>query len=375
MKRNNLIGISVTAAALALLAFLAWHFLEIHPRQRWNPPSREASLNEYLAFDRWLQEMGHPVRVVNSGNLSTVSAAEERQIFIQASLFSWTPEAAATLVSWVEEGGTLFLVLDYQAEWEFRNEAPLLSLLEKFGIEPRKGSTLPWHYNDPETPVFGHDFSFEILHDEDTLALEDWTGLTRLVQMERGTGTFIVSGRPRFLHSQFLGDAPNAHLAWTLFSADDERGWLFIRGTARAQGLLGSLFRHGNFGVLVVSALVLLVVGFWSVIPMFGLVRHDDERPGKPLRERFIAEGRFLKAYGALGVYRDAYTREIRRRFARKEGLSTDDEIIRHVLNTAGETNAEKEARLLAGAFRKDPITYREFPKTITILKSILERI
>ncbi|MCL2231734.1 MAG: DUF4350 domain-containing protein [Treponema sp.] len=370
MKRDSIVGVSVTAAVLALLAFLAWYFLEIYPRQRWNPPSREARVNEYLALDRWLKEMGHSVRLVNSGNLSAVLAAEERQVFIQASLFSWASADAASLAQWVEEGGTLFVALDFQSEWEYRNAAGLLRLLEEFGIQPSKGSTVPWHRGDPETPAFGHDFSFEVLQD-DALAIEDRTGITRLVRTERGEGRFIVSGRPRFLHSRFIGDAPNARLAWTLFAAGDERDWLFIRGTTRTQGLLGSLFRHGNFGVLAASALVLLVVGFWAVIPMFGLVRREAERPGKPLRERFIAEGRFLKAYGALGFYRDAYVKEIRRRLAKKEGLSTDDELIGHVFKAHG----EREARLFAGALGKEPIKYREFLKMITILKTILERI
>ena len=373
MKRDTIIGISVTVAVLALLAFLAWYLFEIHPRQRWIPPSREAQINEYLALDRWLQESGRPVRVVNPGSLSTVFAADERRIFIQASLFAWTPGAAANLALWVEEGGTLFIVLDYLEEWKFRNAAPLLSLLGEFGIEARKGSRVPWQRSDPETPNFAHNFSFEVLQDDDALVMEDWTGLTRLVRMEHGLGRLIVSGRPVFLHSRLLDHAPNARLAWTLFLAGDEGGWLFIRETVRTQGLLGSLFRHGNFGVLAVSSLVLIIIGFWAVIPMFGLVRRDDERPGKPLRERFIAEGRFFQRYGALGFYRDTYIKEIRRRLAKKEGITDDDELVEHVLNILRGT--EKESRLLGGAFRKDPVKYREFPKMVTIFKTILKRI
>ena len=373
MNRDTIIGISVTAAVLALLTFLAWFLFETHPRERWIPPSREARINEYLALDRWLQETGNPVRVVNSGNLSTVFAAEERQIFIQASLFSWTQGAAKNLVLWVEEGGTLFIVLDYQEEWEFRTAFPLLSLLEEFGIEARKGSRVPWQRDAPETPDFGHEFSFEVLHDDNALTMEDWTGLVRLVRMEHGLGRLIVSGRPHSLASHLLGNAPNSRLAWSLFAAENERPWLFIRGTTRPQGLLGSLFRHGNFGVLAVSSLVLIIIGFWAVIPMFGLVRRDDERPGKPLRERFIAEGRFFQRYGALGFYRDTYIKEIRRRLAKKEGITDDDELVEHVLNILRGT--EKESRLLGGAFRKDPVKYREFPKMVTIFKTILKRI
>ena len=378
MSRNHLIGLSAAIAALGLLAFLAWTFLEIYPRQSWVGPSREARTNEYLALDRWLQGLGHPVRLRRSGNLSAIEAAEERQIFIQASLFSWTPEAAEALARRVTKGGRIFIALDYSADWEFRSHTDLLSLLETFGIEARMGSTVPWHHHDAETPAFGHDFSFETLHNDNALTLEDWTGLTRLVQVNHGAGSLIVSGRPRFLLSPFIADEPNARLAWTLFAETGEageKGWLFIRGTTRTQGLWGSLFRHGNLGVVAVSALALLVVGFWAAIPLFGLVRRDDERPEKPLRERFAAEGRFFKTYGALGVYRDAYVKEIRRRLAGKEGLSADDKVTGRVLEALGTESTTHEGRLIISALRKEPIAYRDFPKMLIIFKTILERI
>ena len=380
--RRNLIGLGLALTVLALLALLAWTFLEIGPTARWVPPSREARANEYLALDRWLEEMGHPVRTLDFGNLDTISTAEERQIFLQSSLFRWwTPEAVEYLIRWIEEGGTLFLVLDY-AEWVIWIDRQLSALLEEFGITANAGTTLQWSRNDPYAPSFGQDFSFEVSQEPaagDLFTLEDWNGVIRLVKAERGMGRLIVSGRPRFLLSTELGNAPNAHLTWTLFLSNattaDKPGWLFIRGTTRAQGLLGTLFRHGNLVVVGVAALALLVVGLWAVIPMFGLVRRDNEKPGKPLRERFIAEGRFLKRYGALGFYRDVYIRDIRRRLARKEGLSTDDEITARVLSILGKTGGERESRIFVSAIRKEPVKYWEFPKMISIFKTILERI
>jgi len=392
MKRKYLIGALITAAALGILALLAWHFLEIHTRRRWTPPSHEARVNEYLALDRWLMEMGRPVRVLRSGNLSVISRAEERHIFIQSSLFTWTRAAATHLVRWVEEGGSLFLVLDYQEDWELWAGAAVLSLLDEFGIEVT-WTDVQGSRKHNEAPSFWRDFSFEVLPNGEALGVEDWTGVTRLVQAERGMGRLIVTGSPRFLLSSFIGSAPNARLAWTLFASDfepdyteiipgagNERGWLFIRGTTRTQGLLGSLFRHGNLMTAVISGLVLLVIGFWAVIPMFGLVRRDDSRSGKPLSERFIAEGRFLKTYGALGFYRDAYIKEIKRRLLKKENLSAEDfshdeEMSGQLLVILGKTSEEREGRILVSALRKEPIKYRDFPKMISIFKTILERI
>ncbi|MCL2382293.1 MAG: DUF4350 domain-containing protein [Treponema sp.] len=378
MNRNHLIAFALTIAVLGLLAALAWHFLEIHPRSRQIPPSAEAAANEYLALDRWLEATGRPVRLARSGNLSTISAARERRVFMQASLFHWTQAAVEYLARWIEDGGTLFLVMDNYSEWGHVPwiDGEIESLLERFGIEARTGLRVPQHRPEDGPSFPARDFSFHALPDENALAVHDTRGNLRLIRLSHGSGRLIVSGMPLFLRSTHLDHEPNARLAWTLFAAQDsESGWLFIRGRTRAQGLWGSLFRHGNLAVAGVSALMLLAVGFWTVIPMFGLVRHDNERPGKPLRERFAAEGSFLKRYGALGFYRDIYIKEIRRRLLRKEGLSTDDEIIGRVKAMLGKADGAREIRLFASALGKDPVAYRDFPQMIHIFKTILERI
>jgi len=391
MKRNYRAGL-ITAMALALLAFLAWRFLEVQDRQIWRPPSREARANDYLALDRWLEAMGRPVRVTGSGNLDTVLGAEERQIYMQASLFRWTDEAVMHLIRWISDGGSLFLALDYHAGWELFENSALLELLGAFGVEAcLSGEIAPMTDRQAANIVHGRSFApnffLRVSQDEDAIEFKDPLGRTRLARITCGAGRLIVSGRPLFLRSENIRDTDNAYFAWRFFVADfaenapssaaagSENGWLFIRGATREQGLVGSLFRHGNFVAVIASALVLLAVGFWAVIPMFGLVRRDDERSGKPLRERFAAEGRFLKKYGALGFYRDTYVKEIRRRLARKEGISGNDEIAGRALDILGKTGEERDGRLLAGAFRGEPIAYREFPRMIAIFRTILERI
>ena len=373
MNRNFLIGFAVTVAVLALIVFILSRFLEIYPTTEFSDPSREARINNYLALDRWLESMGHPVRVVQSGDLALVSQAGEKRIFMQSSLFQWTDDAVEYLVRWVEEGGHLFLVQDNFRGWDDELPSPLLEKVE-IGIKRESSS----YYFDPESPNYDASISFEFPEGEGALLLKDRNGIVKLVQLQLGKGKLTVTGRPFFLQNWRIGDAPNARLAWALLASDSAAqaapGWLFIRGATRVSGLVGSLFRHGNFAVLIVSALVLLVVGFWAVIPRFGLVRGDDERPGKPLRERFLAEGRFLKRYDALGSYRDIYVREIKRRLARKEGLRTNDEIIRYFQGDRG-LGIEDRDQLFARALRREPFTYREFPKMIIILMNILERI
>ena len=400
MNRNYLVGFAVAVAVLGLLAFAAWSLFEIYPVTRDIPPSREARVNEYLALDRWLAFMGRNIRVEDSGDLSLISRAKERQIFIQSSLFKWDDDAEY-LVQWVLDGGTLFLALDDQrsgGSYQYNRrdrDAGTLHLLEEFGIKIGAGAARGNYRYNPDSPNYDRGVAFEMAGEaaeaDDLLTLKDWSSIVRLVQVKRGKGKFIVSGLPVFLRSSYIERAPNARLAWALFAAESEpaaearegRGsppeppnndWLFIRGSTRPSGLLGDLFREGNLPVLLVSILVLLVVCFWAVIPLFGLVRGDDAKPGKPLRERFLAEGRFLKRYGALEFYRQVYMKEIKRRLARKEGLCSDDEIqgrIREILGRPG----DRDSRVLAGILHGGSFRYKDLPRMIIIFNTILERI
>ena len=382
MKRNYLIGIAVTAAALGLLALAAWALFGIEPITEWVPPSREARMNEYLALDRWLESGGIPVRTEKSADMKLISQAEEQRIFMQSSLFRWNDEAAEYLTRWIEEGGSLFLVLELN-RWD--NDEPLL-FLEEFGItaetDPAEtGAASLGRRYDSESPSFDRGLSFDLREDMDAVIIRDWSGFIKLVQVRRGKGMLTVTGRPRFLLSSYLDRAPNARLAWILFTAgfkepadSEDSGWLFIRGATKVQGLFGALFRQGNLIVLLAALTVLLVISFWAILPMFGLVKSDDRKPGKPLRERFLAEGRFLKSYHALEIYRRTYIAEIKRNLARKEGVTGTEETEQRLLEILGRPGDNHDSVLLHRVLHDEPVAYREFPKMIGIFKTILER-
>ena len=382
--RNRIIAFAAAMAFLSALAFTAYSLFEVVPVTRYMAPSREARINDYLALDLWLESGGIPVRLLGSGDFGSVRSAEEGLIFIQSSMFHWTDEAGEYLASWVEEGGRLFLALDFDPDADWYYDVPRL-LLDDFGIEVEAEHGTG--RRSIESPGYDRRISFNIAEEASALSLKDHDNITRLVQVKRGKGELTVMGRPLFLRSELIGDAPNARLAWGLFagssgsfdSAESEgpglsaRGVLFIRGTAKVSGLLGSLFRQGNLGTLIASVLVLLIIGFWAVIPTFGLVFDDRENQGKLLRERFLAEGRFLKNFGALEHYTGVYIKEIRRRFALKEGIAGDGQILIRIQEIL---DKEKwDGALPAEVFPGGPVRYRDFHKTIVMLKKILERI
>lgn len=367
--------ILIFAIILAVLGLAVWVFtliFEIAEDERYAAPSREALANDYLALDRWLRSQGHPVRVERSGNIETLMTASEGTIFIQPDIFFWTKPALDYLDSWVKQGGSLVLCLDYYRHWD--EDEDLGAYLYHLGLEPgddpNEGS-----YNDSRAPSFGRNVHFKDPGPDAILVLKDESGLIRLVQISRGKGKIAVTGRPRFMTSFRLDEEPNVRLCWYLFadsSPSKDAGVLFIRGQKRPEGIFGRLFQQGNFSIVIVSALVLIVLGFWSVIPVFGVVRKNEEKPGKALAERFLAEGRFLGRFGALDYYRNLYFREIRRRFMKQEDYS-EAEIIRQAAllwdrDKRGSNTAEQ---VLSFA----PQGKKDFVQTIVILKTILERL
>jgi hypothetical protein len=373
-----------------VFAWIFFNLFEIVEDERRLPPSREAQVNEYLALDRWLRKDGLMVRVETEGDIHTLRSAAEGTILIQSELFDWDTEAIEYLETWVEKGGFLILCLGYYRAWD---DDALGGFLNRLGLEADTSWSdtgfVYYSESDPqnpaeprqsvsEVPFFGRNIRFKapplrIDEEEETaLILKDENDVIRLVQVSRGRGKITVTGRPRFMTSSRLKEEPNARLSWYLL-AGEGRDILFIRGERRGQHIMGRIFQLGNFRGVVISAIVLIIVGFWSVVPRFGVVKGNNERKGKTLTERFHAEGEFFKRFGALDVYQTQYFREIRRRLMKKEHLS-DEEVLARAVQLLHPRNYE-EMREIEQVLLYGPKNKKDFLKSVVIHKTILERI
>jgi hypothetical protein len=330
---------------------------EIVPSSRWVEPSQEARSNPFLALDRWLTGTGRQIRVLDLGNLRTLLEAPEKTVYIEDSCFSWEAgtdqeesAADAMLTSWIQEGAKLIVSLNnsYGISWR------MAKYLDGLGIEPtgfadelngedeedeagedeareagaeEAGETDAEETGEAEAgaeteeqPYFDWNTSFRINEtapevDRISIMTAGQKNAVKLVTLHMGKGTITFTGTSYFLRSTNLYNRKNAELAVTLLADPDEqsgnRGILFIRGFLEERHLFGNLADRGDLRPLVISILLLIVLGFWMVVPSFGRFKPVFERPGKPLRERFLAEGQFLKKYQALDKYRDAYAREV----------------------------------------------------------------
>ena len=330
--RKYAIPFFLIITTLGILAVFCYNFFEIYETSSYKYPSRQALTNEYLAMERWLNKTGHNVRVIPYADASTIFSAPEKVTLIHAFSFNWHPtDTYNKLEQWMETGGNLILCMD--VEKEEAAEFGLNVFLENYGV------TI--NYNDPAPtqnifsgidnafPDFSNSVSFNIKKNSANITIEDAFGKTRLVQMAVKKGSITICGNPVFMKSYNLEREKNALLSWSLTGKKDveNKGALFVRGIKIEPSFFGKLAERGNFPPLLVSALVLIAVGFWMVIPVFGVLKEDTaEQRGKPMQERFLAEARFLKKYKGLGSYLDIYYIFLKQRFRQQYGEIIDDD-------------------------------------------------
>jgi hypothetical protein len=327
----------VIALAVVLLAVFAYTNLEIVPTTVHQPPSRRVRGNDFFALEKWLSRTGHPVRTLRRGNASRIISALEKTVFVQSTVFDWEG-AREPLASWMEGGGILIVSTGPHPG----NETELQDFLKGFGIgfvnavdtvleeayaeAAKNGQTGSINGAALEDlPDFFTPFYFSLTKEAEQGAFiikEGPAMAVRLIRMPVGAGALILFGPPLFMENEYLNREANAQLAWELsggLTGTENPGLLFIRGKIPVKSLFGRLAERGNFFPLAVSLLILLAVGFWMVVPVFGLVFQEKDSPGRPIRERFLAEIRFLKKYHALGTYLELYLHEIKRKFRGRE--------------------------------------------------------
>jgi hypothetical protein len=416
----------VTASLIVVTAILAFTFLEIVPWKKPVPPSPLAQTNEFLALERWLTRTGHPVRTETNPSLTTIPLAGEGTVYVQASLFRWTKKNYETLKPWVEGGGRLLVALD--REWANEYSEGMEQLLEDLGIgtaqffgpddgpageeaapvagdietptgsdpdgeagdaEAEAGDTEAPTGDDPDgeagdaEAARGPSFDYRIKFDPKALprkysAVKGLRKTIRLVTVKMGEGSVTLFGDPVFMTNSSLRRAPNARLAWRLTGAEDGegKGVLFIRGRKPAPGFWRALADSGELLPSLLSLAVVLVIGFWMIVPVFGRLFDAPERPGKPIRERFLAEARFLRRYRALDSYLEPYRETIRQRLAKTMGADDgkpDETYCRRLAGLCGIDH--NDVYRLFNPRRQDSLRSKEFVRDMETIHTILERL
>jgi len=255
--------------------------------------------------------------------------------------------------------------------------------------ESREESTEAEAITETPVPQFDRDICFLFAEDAPTetlYAITDRRGLVRLVQITIGDGTLTVTGKPLFMYNSRLEREINASLAWSLTGAfihandvdgadgvdgvnnDENSGMLFIRDRSMPKGLFGKIAERGNFTPLILSALLLIIAGFWMVIPLCGPVYSEKKSTARPLRQRFLAETRFLKKHNALESYLHVYLQWLKPKLI---DAPIDEPNVReiHYIEQALASEAH------TGRHRVKPLKYRDIIKALRKIQAYTERL
>jgi hypothetical protein len=293
----------------SVLALLAYNYLEIYTEKTYSRPSREVRSNDYYAMERWLKETGHSVRFENQFYPELLTTVTERVVMIHSSVSRWD-DADEFILPWIKQGGYLIISMDY---FEIAFDENLLEFLSGVGITVEQGipgETVP----DESIPDFDKSISFLFEDKDEILSIRDTLGYARLAEISIGDGALAVIGNPLFMNNNNLKKNINAGMAWNLTGArikGDNTGILFFRNHTEIKSMFGKIIERGNLASVGISAFIVIFLGFWMVIPVFGLVFDEKQRSSRPIKERFDAEISFLKKYRALDYYLEIYEREL----------------------------------------------------------------
>ncbi|MCL2442663.1 MAG: DUF4350 domain-containing protein [Treponema sp.] len=307
---KRIVIIIVVIFIIVLIGILANNYLEIYPNKRYINPSSEVLANPYYAMEKWLNNTGFTVRTEEHFDSDQLAETNEKIIIVESNVFGLGN--TEQLNYWIRQGGTLIICLnynDYIHDEKLQNflSGMNINLLEDFPEEDIQNELLP---------DFDISIAFLINNRRNTEFLLDSQGTARLAEVTIGKGSLIITGLPIFMYNNNLKKKANAVLSWSLTgerTAGDNNGIVIARESnlgLTPKTLFGAIMQRGNLVPIGISVLILIIVGFWMVIPAFGLVSIDKQKNSRPIKDRFIAEIRFLKKNKALDYYQKIYERE-----------------------------------------------------------------
>ena len=354
---RRVIIIVVVIFFFALLGFLAYNYLEIYQGKKYIAPSPEVSSNLYYAMEMWLRETGHNVRRENNFNMIQLAELTEKVIMVQSTAHRWRNTDEIT--QWIENGGYFIICLDMAnnvlidslsgflsglgitAEYNQQSANRANRVTEEGAQEITNTETEEarrifyeepdYSDNDEERhldfnsanedinragyPVFYPRVSLKVDNENNFYLMKDSRDIIRLAEINMGKGALTVIGLPVFMYNYNLRREANAGLAWRLTgerTGQDNMGILFVRPQNRTADnqIFGAIFERGNLVPVFISAFLLIIAGFWMVIPSFGILLQEKKSALRPIKDRFTAEIQFLKKHHALFYYLDIYKRE-----------------------------------------------------------------
>lgn len=337
-RRYVWIGLFVAALGLLGGLWFVTHFERV-PYQRWESPGIEAIRNPYLALERFLRRMGHPMQQTRKADALDTLPPRSTLILNPGRGRHMTPERVDALLHWVEGGGYLIV-----APEEIGSADPLLMRLGVSWHKARTNAEGESESEDTEAPPQStvpaklsrktQDDGIEVRIPEQTpLRIRpDYRSLRstrptlwhaaapeggdRLLHFQRGTGHItVISNLGQILDNQTIGKLDHAEILSTLLDTYQPRGHVQLIRRLATPGLLEWLVENAWTALLGLAAA--LALWLWRVMPRFGVIAATPRADRRALGEHLSALGRYVWRAGGL----DHWTTLARRHFQQRLAL------------------------------------------------------
>jgi hypothetical protein len=298
----NLNRIVIVAAGLIIVSLLTWwafDSLEFAEIERDFEASLAARQDPWLAIERNLSPEPGTVRYKDAEEIDLIHASV-------VALDSWDLPALDTdeLIDWVETGGRLILIFNYEMEEE-RTELPEHPLFNDLypdypeqyvndtdNVTDNLARSAESFSSLPVNITVDMGVNFTTAHEDAATGVYFAGNDRKAVVRAYGEGVLFAAGLPLALHNDGIKFPGNRELAGFLFDRNYRPGlkvWL----PARSQ-YNDAYVKRLNGGPILLSAALVCIMLFWMGGPRLGSIIPDEVRHRRSLRERFTAEGHFL---------------------------------------------------------------------------------
>lgn len=306
MKARPWIVVIVTVAAALLILYFATA-LECAPVERTSPPTSEVRNDPFMAIHEILAP-DFPVTTYDAP--ADIDLWDCSYLILYARDLSYFE--STELESWVKSGGRLQIVFDKPEQapaddWWLEEGSWIQDLKPVFIYAEFESSELLSGFVDSNGALVGDSetritvdqaVSFQNVEDKSDTTHIRARGQNFAVLRNIGNGFVLVAGRPYFMINQYLRKQDNVRFVSELFNGISfkDTGYIWIPSPgSKVPPKIANL----NTLPVIVSIVLLCLLLFWSKLPRLGPTLPEDGADQRSLRERFMAEGRFLWRHGA----------------------------------------------------------------------------
>lgn len=294
--------ILLAVAAVASLGLWLARNLERVERQEYIGYQGEARTNDFLAFQRLLERVGHPARSIRGLPAGKRLPDPKDVLVLPRRRLRMTAPQARDLLAWVERGGLLVTAGAWIEDREAaETQDPLFAALgaRLVKTEPPKvpgRPATPVRVNGVEAEVA---FSpYRVLQERGIQAVHRVEGQAgiHVLHAAKGRGDIFLCSDLDFLSNARIPERGHADFAAALASRRDPGHRVWIVHREEATGFLAWLAAHTWPALLGLG--LLLLAAFARLAPRFGPPLPDPEEARRSLAEHLAACGRFAWRHG-----------------------------------------------------------------------------